>query len=224
MRRRTFTLVAGLLAGTLVASRSGAQAVATPQPVAPDFVPIELEDYVALDKPLATRLPPGKQIELIEFFWYECPHCNAFEPVLVEWLRTLPADVAFRHVAVGYTPRHVPAQRLHCALQLMGQAEALHAQIYDAIHRRNRRIDFDWQMASLVSSIGGDGARLRELLGSPEVAALVRQANTLVEAFEVDGVPAFGIQGRYRTSPAMAGSRERGLRVVEALLERVRKA
>lgn len=185
--------------------------------------PVELEDFVVLDKPLAVSLPSGKRVELIEFFWYECPHCYAFEPVLVEWLRTLPGDVLFRHVPVGYTRRHEPAQRLYCALQLMGQAEALHGALYDAIHRRYRRIDFDWQMVSLVSSLGGDGTRLRELLGSPEVAAAMRHANTIVDAFEVDGVPAFGIQGRYRTSPAMAGSRERALKVAEVLIERARR-
>jgi thiol:disulfide interchange protein DsbA len=185
--------------------------------------PVELEDFVVVDKPLAVTLPPGKRVELIEFFWYECPHCYAFEPVLVDWLRTLPGDVLFRHVPVGYTRRHEPAQQLYCALQLMGQAEALHGALYDAIHRRYRRIDFEWQMVSLVSSLGGDGARLRELLGSPEVAAAMRRANTIVDAFEVDGVPAFGIQGRYRTSPAMAGSRERALKVAEVLMERARR-
>jgi thiol:disulfide interchange protein DsbA len=200
-------------------SAAGSAAGAAPVAVAP----VELEDFVVLDKPLAVFLPPGRKVELIEFFWYECPHCNAFEPVLVEWLRTLPADVEFRHVPVGFTPRHVQAQRLYCALQLMGQAEPLHGALYDAIHRRYRRIDFDWQMVSLVSSLGGDGTRLRELLGSPEVAAAMRRANMLVDAFEVDGVPTFGIQGRYRTSPAMAGSRERGLRVAEVLMERARR-
>ncbi len=191
--------------------------------VSPATVPVELEDYVVLDKPVVVSLPPGKKVELIEFFWYECPHCFALEPVLVEWLRTLPGDVVFRHVPVGYTTRHEPAQRLYCALQIMGQAEALHGAIYDAIHRRYRRIDFEWQMASLVSSLGGDGARLREVLGSPEVVAAMRRANSTVDAFEVDGVPAFGIQGRYRTSPAMAGSRERGLKVAEVLIERTRR-
>lgn len=223
MRRREVVMgAAGGLAWGVAVPWGYAQERAAAAPM-PAITPVELEDYVVLDKPVSVSLPPGKKVELIEFFWYECPHCYAFEPILVEWLRTLPADVAFRHVPVGFTSRHVPAQRLYCALQLTGQAEALHRRVYDAIHQRYSRIAFDWEMGALVSSLGGDGARLREVLRSPELAAAVRRANERVEAFEVDGVPTFGIQGRFRSSPAMTGGRERALRVAEVLMERARQ-
>jgi protein dithiol oxidoreductase (disulfide-forming) len=215
MKRREMTMVFGALACTGVAGRF----VHAQQP---QVVPVELEDYVQLERPLEVSLPPGKKIELVEFFWYECPHCNAFQPLLVDWMRTLPADVALRYVPVGFTPRHEAAQRMFCALQVMGLAEDLHAKIYDAIHLRNRRIDFEYQMVSLVSGLGGDGARFREVVRSPEVASLARRATQLADAYGVDGVPTLGIQGRFRTSPAMTGGRERALRVAEVLIERCR--
>jgi thiol:disulfide interchange protein DsbA len=186
--------------------------------------PIEIQDYVRLDKPLELSLPPRKKIEVVEFFWFECPHCNAFEPLLAEWIRALPADVAFRYVPVGFSPRHVPGQRLFYALESMGLEDSLHARIYDAIHRRHRGIDFEWQMASLVSALGADGAAFRERVRTSEVMAQARVATQLADAYDVDGVPTLGIHGRFRTSPAMTGSRERTLKVADYLIERCRES
>jgi thiol:disulfide interchange protein DsbA len=186
-------------------------------------VPIEVQDFVRLDKAVEVALPPGKQIEVVEFFWYECPHCNAFEPLLDAWVRRLPPDVAFRNVAVGFSPRHEAGQRMFYALQAMGLVETLHAKVYHEIHDRFRRIDFESQMTAIVSSLGGDGARFREVLRSPEVAALVRRANQLTDAFDVDGVPTLGIHGRFVTAPSMTGSRERALKVADYLIQRVRE-
>jgi len=222
MKRRDFSLAVGssmLAAGTVVLPVVQAQTTTPPQVLGKK--PVAGDDFLVLDKQVGVEAPQGK-VEVVEFFWYECPHCNAFQPLLVDWMRTLPADVALRYVPVGFTPRHEAAQRMFCALQVMGLAEDLHAKIYDAIHLRNRRIDFEYQMVSLVSGLGGDGARFREVVRSPEVASLARRATQLADAYGVDGVPTLGIQGRFRTSPAMTGGRERALRVAEVLIERCR--
>jgi thiol:disulfide interchange protein DsbA len=186
--------------------------------------PIEVQDYVRLDKPVPVALPPGKKLELIEFFWYGCPHCNALEPLLAPWLRRLPADVNFRLVPVGFTARHLPGQRLFYALQAAGLVESLHAKVYHHLHETDGRLDYEWQMTNLVAKHGGDKERFAAALKSPELAQRLKDANALVKAFDVDGVPTFGVHGRFTTSPEQTGGRERCLQVVEWLLQRARTA
>ena len=77
--------------------------------------------------------PPGK-VEVIEFFWYDCPHCNAFEPRLEAWPKKLPPDVVFNRVPGGFRDDFVPQQRLYYALEAMGKVDDLHAKVFYAIH------------------------------------------------------------------------------------------
>ena len=82
-------------------------------------------DYLVLDKPAPTEAPAGK-VEVVEFFWYGCPHCNSFEPQLDTWLKTAPKNVAFRRVPVSFRPDFEPHQRLYYVLAAMGKVEELH--------------------------------------------------------------------------------------------------
>lgn len=207
----------GMLGGLLAAG------CILPRGVRADAEPVELQDYVRLDPPVAVALPRGARVEAIEFFWYECPHCDAFEPVLQEWRARQPDDVAFRYVPVGYTPRHVPAQRLHLALEAIGEAEPLHGRIYRELHETHRRIDARWQLIALARALGVDEGRFAAALDSPAVDDAVRAANRIVEAHRVDGVPTLSVQGRFVTSPEMAGGRRRALEVLDWLVARARR-
>ena len=224
MKRRELTI---LLAGLAGLGLHAGCATDSPQPAveAPlgPVVPVEVQDYVALDKPLQVTLAPGKAVEVIEFFWYECPHCNAFEPLLVQWLHRLPPDVQFRHVPVGFTPRHVATQRLFYALQALGELERLHAKVFDAIHRRSRRLSSEDAQRRFVAAEGVDEARFLEVLRSSGVATQVEAATRLADAYDVDSVPTLGIHGRFATGPAMTSSRQRTLAVADALIERCRE-
>lgn len=236
MRRREFHRQAGGLAigtmgaiGTAVRSAgSGALGslglLAAPALRAQRVEPVELQDYVRLERPVAVRLPAGQKLELIEFFWYGCPHCNAMEPVLAPWVQRLPPDVRFRLVPVGFTRNHVAGQRLFFALQAAGLVERLHARVYEHLHETEGRLDSEWQMRSFVARHGGDVERFAAALQAPELTQRVQQANALVDAFGVEGVPTFGVHGRFTTSPEQTGGRERCLQVVEWLLERSREA
>jgi thiol:disulfide interchange protein DsbA len=195
--------------------------------------PVELQDYVRLATPVPVELPAGKKLEVAEFFWYECPHCNAFEPVLEAWATRLAADVALRRVPVGFSPRHELTQRLFYALQVMGLvaraeglegAGALHTQVYDVIHQRGRPPGSERQWADFVAGQGADRARFVEAFRSAEVTALVHKANRWADAAEVEGVPTLVVHGRYSTSPARAGSRERALAVADHLIQLARNA
>ena len=133
MDRRQFSLTAGsALAGAGLAWSTAAQAQAKKPELG--------VHYLALGSPAPTEAPAGK-VEVLEFFWYNCPHCNAFEPELAAWLKRMPKNVAFRRVPVAFNANFVPQQRLYFSLEALGLVEKLHAKVFDAIHNQKIKLD-----------------------------------------------------------------------------------
>jgi protein dithiol oxidoreductase (disulfide-forming) len=193
--------------------------VALAQPAAP----VEGKDYVRLSTPAAVAtLPAGKKVDVVEFFWYGCPHCDAFEPTLEAWVKKLPADVAFRRVHVGFGAAHQLHQKLFYALEEMDQIQALHRKVFDAMHRQNKRLLTDAEISAFGAANGLDGAKLLETMKSFSVTTKATRARQLSEAYKIDGVPALGIQGRYYTSGSLAGSLDQALRTADYLIGRSR--
>lgn len=178
-------------------------------------------DFIALDKPVAVEAPAGK-IELIEFFWYSCPHCNAFEPKLQEWIKNLPKDVAFRRVPIAFRDDFAPQQRLFYVLEAMGKVEEVHAKVFAAIHVQKMLLNTQDSIADWVAKQGIDRAKFLEIYNSFAVATKTRKAVQLQDGYKIDGVPSLGIAGRYYTDGTMAGTMERALQVVEFLFTEAR--
>jgi protein dithiol oxidoreductase (disulfide-forming) len=186
--------------------------------------PVEGTHYVRLSQPVATAAEAGK-IEVIEFFWYGCPHCNVFEPALEAWVRKLPADVVFRRVPVAFREEpFVAHQRIFYALEALGQVEAMHRKVFYAIHNDRQKLDKPAEISAFMAKNGIDGAKFLDVYNSFGVQTKVRQARQLAEAYKIDGVPALGIQGRYFTSGTLAGNTDKALEVTNFLLQRARKA
>ena len=184
--------------------------------------PVEGTHYVRLSQPLP--VPAGGKIEVLEFFWYGCPHCNAFEPALEAWQKKLPADVAFRRVPVAFSKEpFVAHQHIFYALEAMGQFEAMHRKVFGAIHVEHQRLDKLPDIVAFMAKNGVDGAKFEETFNSFSVQTKARQAKQLAEAYRIDGVPALGIQGRFYTSGTLAGSSERSLVVTDFLIQQARK-
>jgi thiol:disulfide interchange protein DsbA len=173
------------------------------------------KDYLPLERPVATEAGNGK-VELIEFFWYSCPHCNAFEPTFAQWIKTAPKDVVVRRVPVAFRDDFAPQQRLFFALEAMNLLESLHAKVFAAIHVENAAIA-DW-----VAKQGVDKAKFSETYKSFGVASKLKRAVQLQNDYHVEGVPSFGVAGRYYTDGSIAGSMERALKVVESLIAQSR--
>ena len=216
IKRREFA--AGLLGAGL-----GTVACSIATPAQAQGGPVEGTHYVRLSQPLPTIAEAGK-IEVIEFFWYGCPHCNAFEPVLDAWAKKLPADVAFRRVPVAFREEpFVAHQRIFYALEAMGQVEAMHRKVFYAIHNDRAHLDKPAEISAFMAKNGLDGAKFLEIYNSFAVQTKARQAKQLAEAYKIDGVPAIGIQGRYFTSGTLAGGTDKALEVTNFLLQRARK-
>lgn len=180
-------------------------------------------DYRLLDKRVAVEAPAGK-VEVVEFFWYSCPHCNAFEPRLEAWAKKLPADVVLRRVPVAFRDDFVPQQRLFYSLEAMGKLPELHAKVFQAIHGDKQRIDKEASILEWVGKNGVDQAKFQETYNSFSVSTKARRAVQLQDAFKVEGVPALGIAGRYYTDGTMAGNMDRALLVTDYLIAEARKS
>jgi protein dithiol oxidoreductase (disulfide-forming) len=185
--------------------------------------PVEGQQYVRLNTPAPVTLSgPDKKVDVIEFFWYGCPHCNVFEPLLEAWTKRLAPDVSFRRVHVGFGQIHQVHQRLFYALEEMGELPALHKKVFAAIHAQGRRLATESDMAAFVKENGVDPAKFLEAYKSFAVNTKATRARQLTDAYKIDGVPAMGVQGRYYTSGALTGTHERMLQVVDYLIQRSR--
>ena len=189
--------------------------------------PTEGVHYVRLAEPAPA--PAGK-IEVIEFFWYECPHCNALEPALDAWARRLPDDVAFRRVPVWFREEPFgPQQRLFYTLEALGLVPTLHRKVFQAIHGERTRLRTAEDVAAFALKNGADPIAFMTTYNSFGVQTKAQQARQTASAYKIDAVPAMGIQGRYYTNGNLAnaglppGPIDRMLGVVDALIGKVRQ-
>lgn len=178
-------------------------------------------DYKEVKPPQPTD-SPGK-IEVIEFMWYGCPHCNAFEPALTPWIQKLPADVAFKRVPAQFSPVWVQHAKLFYALDALGEENRLHKKVFDSIHVDNLRLDQDAEMINWAGKNGIDKAKFTDALKSFAVAGKLRRAAQMVSAYQLDGVPTMAVNGKYLAAPSMVGSEDRALQVVDYLIDVERK-
>ena len=178
-------------------------------------------EYQGLDPRAAVDAPAGK-IEVVEFFWYNCPHCNAFETTLEAWVKKLPKDVVVRRVPVAFRDDFVPQQRLYYALEAMGLVEKLHAKVFAAIHGEKLHLDKGDAITDWVVRQGVDKSKFLEQYNSFTVATKATRATQLQNAYKIEGVPSLGVGGRFLTDGTMARSMERALQVVDALIVDVR--
>ena len=218
MKRREFSLSAA----SAVAASALTLPVANPAMAqARQFK--EGKDFKRLDKPVAPDAPAGK-VDVIEFFWYSCPHCHAFEPTLDAWVKAAPKDLSIRRVPVAFNASFVPQQKLFYTLEGMGKLDALHAKVFRAIHVEKAKLAKDDEILAWVTQQGVDVAKFKEVYGSFSVANQVRRASQLQDSYGVEGVPSMGVAGKYYTDGTMAGSMQTVLQVVEFLAATARKA
>lgn len=210
MQRREFS--------TLAASATAASALSLPFATGANAQAKfkEGKDYLKLAKPVTPDAPAGK-VEIIEFFWYSCPHCNAFEPQFEAWVKTAPKNLQIRRVPVAFNNTFVPQQKIYFALESMGLIPDVHVKVFRAIHVERQRLNKDDEIFAWMDKNGVDLAKFKEAYNSFSVAGQVRKATQLQESYGVEGVPSLGVAGKYYTDGTRAGSMSNVLQVVEFL-------
>lgn len=203
---------------------SAGAALAAPWALSPAWAqgePVEGRDFRRIGTP--APVPGHGKIDVVEFFWYGCPHCNALEPVLDAWATQLPSDVALRRMPVVFGALHELHAKTFFALEAIGQLDTLHKRIFAALHVQRRRLDKFEDVQAFVAEQGVDKTKFTEAFNAFGVATKARQSRQLSEAYGLEGVPALGIAGRFLTAGSMTGSNERALQVASALIARSRK-
>ncbi len=200
----------------------GLSAAATPAE------PVEGVEYNRLKQIQPTD--SGKKIEVLEFFWYNCPHCFAFEPQLAEWVKKRGDTIVFKRVPVGFRESFVPQQKLYYTLEAMGKLDTVHRAVFDAIHVGRVRLDKEDAIIDFVEKQGVDRKKFLEVFNSFGVQSKVARVAQLQALYNIESVPTIAIDGRYVTAPSMVGANLRGqsehamhaatLQVMDALIAR----
>ncbi len=180
------------------------------------------KDYLKLDRPVPTETEAGK-VEVVEFFWYSCPHCNAFEPAFAQWIKNAPKDVLVRRMPVAFREDFAPQQRLFFTLEAMGLLDKLHGKVFQAIHGERLQLSTDANILAWIEKQGVDQTKFADTAKSFGVASKLKRAVQLQRDFKVEGVPSLGIAGKYYTDGTFAGSMDRALQVTESLLAQIRQ-
>jgi thiol:disulfide interchange protein DsbA len=142
----------------------------------------------------------GDRIEVIDFFWYGCPVCNALQPALEGWIRRKPADVALRRVPAILRESWAPHARLYYALEQLNEVERLHLKVYYSYHVEKLHLSKPDVMVEWAVRNGIDRKRWLDAYDSPEVDAKVERAKELAAAYTVAVTPTLVVDGSYLTS------------------------
>lgn len=190
------------LLGVAVLSVAVSNAGASPQN------PASGTEYVPL--PITQPVPAGKKIEVLEFFAYWCPHCNAFEPLLEDWVKKQGNNIVLKRIHVPKGDLTLPQQKLYFTLEAMGVAEQNQAKVFHAMHVQREKFTRDEQVFDWVAKNGFDRNKFIDIYRSLPVQNRVRQADKAMIDYGIDSWPTIIVDGRYRTSPQQAGATLQG--------------
>jgi len=177
-------------------------------------------NYVRLKNPMPVET--GKNIEVIEFFSYGCPHCGELEPMLQGWLKTKPADVTFRRVPVMFQPRWENLAKGYYTLEALNE-EKLSPEVFVAVHSRNMPLWNEKDFLDWIATKGVDRKKAEELFNSFTVVGKVNRAKQLAAAYQIQSVPTIIVDGKYATGPEkLPGGHAAIPPTIDALVQKAR--
>jgi len=173
------------------------------------------KEYQILAQPQQTD-SPGK-IEVTEFFFYSCPHCNVLDPFITEWVKKQGTAISFKRVPVDFGQGQQPLQRMYFTLEAMGKLEELHARIFHAIHaeRQFAFLRTDQDLLNFAVKNGVDKDKYLEISKSFAIESKMRRAQSMQAAYKIDGVPTLFVDGHYMTSPSVVMNASPGMSEVD---------
>ncbi|VVN26192.1 thiol:disulfide interchange protein DsbA [Pseudomonas fluorescens] len=195
------------------ASLFGVTAQAAEAPAAP---------YVELANPVPVAVP-GK-IEVVELFWYGCPHCYHFEPTINPWAEKLPADVNFKRIPAMFGGPWDAHGQMFLTLESMGVEQKVHAAVFDAIQNKKMKLTDKNEMADFLATQGVDKEKFLATFDSFAIKGQVVQARELAKKYEISGVPTLVVNGKYRFDVGSAGGAEQALELADKLIDKERAA
>ena len=163
------------------------------------------------------------KIEVIEFFWYGCPHCYSLEPAVNAWLKAAPKDVVFKRIPAYPSEGWGEMAKVFYTLEAMGLLDQYHQRVFDAMHKENVNLANKRMREEWLAKNGVDVAKYNEVEKSFTVATKVARARQLTQAYKVDSVPRLIVNGKYVTSAEQAGGADKVFAVVDKIIAVARK-
>ncbi len=177
------------------------------------------EGWDPIDPPVPTSVSNGK-VEVLEFFWYGCPHCYDLEPEMESWLKNQSDKIEFRLVPSPLNPSWAIHAQFFYAAEALGVLDKLHKPLFDAMHKERRKLFDKESLIDFAVAQGVDRKAFTDAWKSFGVFVKVQQARKLGKRFQLTGVPAVGINGKYKTSASLAGSHEAMFKIMNELIEK----
>jgi thiol:disulfide interchange protein DsbA len=177
-------------------------------------------DYKVLGSPQPTE-SKGK-IEVTEFFWYACPHCNELEPEIQAWAKRQKNDVVLKRVPIAFREDFLPHSRIFYALEELGREMEYSPKVMKAIHVDRKQLLKEDEIFAWAASAGLDTAAFTTAYKSFTVQTKAKTANAIGSAYRVNGVPTLFVQGKYETSPSIAGTKTRAIETLDCLVTKAR--
>ncbi|PLZ02240.1 disulfide bond formation protein DsbA [Burkholderia sp. WAC0059] len=205
------------LLGTLLLSFSVMAGSAWASPAAP----VSGKDYTVLPAAQPVDAPAGK-IVVTEFFWYGCPHCNAFDPYLETWLQRQGPDVVFRRVPVAFRDDFVPHSKLYYALEALGLAQKLTPAVFHEIHVNKDYLLTPQDQAKFLATQGVDPQKFLAAYNSFSTQSALQRDKEVINNYQIDAVPTLAVQGKYETGPGDTDSLPGTIQVLDYLVAQVR--
>lgn len=182
---------------------------------------VEGKNYITLRSPVATQEP--NKVEVVSLFWYGCPHCYQLEPTLDAWHKELPEDVNFIRVPAMFGGAWDLHGQLYYTLEALGATEQLHAVIFNAIQNNNQRLATPAEISRFVVQQGIDKQSFEQAWGSFTVKSKLQKAKRLAISYQVSGVPALVVNGKYRFDIASSGGLQETVQVADYLIAKERE-
>lgn len=165
----------------------------------------------------------GNQIEVLEVFWYGCPHCHDFEPFITAWLKKKPDDVTFRTMPGIFNKVWITHAKAFYTAEKMGVLEQFHAPLFNAIHKQGKNIQTDEAVFKFVAAIGLDAKQFKSIFNSGDIDDKIKQAFLAGKGYKIASVPSVVVNGRYLVSGSTAGSYGDMLKVIDSLIKKERE-
>jgi len=177
-------------------------------------------EYVRI-KPSVPTTSTGK-IEVVEMFWYGCPHCFQFEPYLHKWLKKKPANVEFVRIPATFYPLWKLHARAYYTAEVLGVLDKLHKPMFEAYHLKKNRLDSAKALRKVFAKHGVKGSDFDDVFHSFAVETKLARAVDLTQRYGISGVPSMIVNGKYRTSNKISGHSNM-LEVIDFLIRKESK-
>lgn len=178
---------------------------------------IEGQHYLSINPAQPTS--SDDKIEVVEVFWYGCPHCYRLEPYAKRWLKNKPDNVEFVRMPGIFSPRWMVHARAYYTAEVLGVVDKVHDPIFEAIHGERKLLNDPNSIMQLFQQHGVTEEDFKRIFNSFAVDSKLRRASEMTTRYNIEGVPALIVNGKYRTSASMAGGNAEIFKVVNRLVE-----